>query len=190
MAFQVTEGPALEPLTTDQAREHLRVDLGLEDALIDAAVVAARTYAEGFMRRKLITQTIKITQTGLCAPIWMPFMPVQSVTQVQYKRASDGVLTTLAADQYQLVKSSSPYFIAPAYQVSWPTVRADFDSVEITIVCGYGDEPDDIPGDIMAAIKLLLGHFYENRQNELAGNIISKVTLGAEALMMPYRVHI
>jgi len=190
MAIEVTIGPAVEPLTTAEAKTHLRVDLSEEDDLIDAAIRAARAHAENFMRRKLITQTVKITRTGWGGGGFMlPILPIQSVTSVQYKSTVDGSLTAWDAANYQLVKTAEPNFVAPAYGLTWPVPRSDFDNVVVTVVAGYGDDPQDVPSDIVAAIRLLTGHFYENRQNELAGNIISKLTLGAERLMMPHVLH-
>lgn len=191
MAIEVTSGPAVEPLTTAQAKAHLRVDLDAEDDLIDAAVMAARLHAENFMHRKLITQTVQITQTGFCGGVFaLPVLPIQSITSVEYKASGDGALTEWPAANYQLVKSINPFHIAPAYGLTWPTVRADFDSVVVTVVAGYGDAATDVPTDIIQAIKLLTAHFYENRQNEITGTSISKLTLGAERLMMPHVLHI
>lgn len=191
MAIEVTSGPAVEPLTTAEAKAHLRVDLDAEDDLIDAAVLAARTYIENFTRLKLITQTIKLTQTGFCGgTLPLPVAPVQSITSVQYKSTTDGTLTTWDAANYQLVKTVFPNRIAPAYGLTWPTPRADFDNVVVTFVAGFGPASTDVPGDILAACKLLTAHFYENRQNELAGNMISKLSLGADRLLMPHVLHI
>lgn len=190
MTFKVTSEPACEPIATEDAKLHLRVDLPDEDHLIDAAVMAARTYAENFMRRKLITQTVQFTMTGFCGPtVELPLAPIQSITSVQYVDSA-GTLQTLDAADYQLVNSVFPARLAPAYGLTWPVVRADYDSVIITAVVGYGDDADTIPGDIMAALRLLLGHFYENRQNELAGTIVSKVTLSAERLMQPHVLYV
>lgn len=191
MAIEVTSGPLVEPLSTAEAKEHLRVDLSDEDALIDAAIIAARAHAEAFMHRKLITQTVKITRTGFQGAVFpLPVAPIQSITSIQYKSPTDGSLITWDAANYQLVKSILPIAIAPAYGKTWPTPQADYDSVVVTVVAGYGDTASSIPGDIIAAIKLLTGHFYENRQNELAGNMVSKITLGAERLMMPHVLHV
>lgn len=191
MGIEVTTGPAVEPLTTAEAKEHLRVDLSAEDDLIDAAVLAARTYIENFTRLKLITQTLTLTQTGWrggAVPLHVG--PVQSIDRVRYKSTVDGSLIEWDAANYQLVKTAKPARLAPAYGQTWPTARSDFDNVEVRFVAGFGDTSASIPGDILAACKLLTGHFYENRQNELAGNIISKMTLGADQLLMPHILHI
>lgn len=190
MAIEVISGPAVEPLTTAEAKAHLRVDLSEEDALIDAAILAARTHVENFTRRKLITQTVKLTRTGFGGwVVPLPVGPVQSITSVEYKSTTDGSLVAWDAANFQLVKSGQPNYVAPAYGETWPVTRADFDNVVITFVAGYGDASADIPGDIIAAVKLMTAHFYENRQNELAGNIVSKLTIGAERLLMPHVLH-
>jgi uncharacterized phiE125 gp8 family phage protein len=138
----------------------------------------------------LIDQELTMTQTGFCGSIRLPVAPILSITSVSYKQASDGVLTTLASDQYQLVKSVTPHVITQAYEVTWPTPRADFDNVQVVFRAGYGAASTDIPEDIIQAVRLMTGHFYENRQNELAGTIVSRMTIGAERLLMPYRIHI
>ncbi len=187
MAIEVVTAPMVEPLTTAEAKAHLRVDLSDEDALIDAAVLAARVYVENNTRLKLITQTVKITRTGFQGAMFrIPVFPVQEITQVQYKQSSDGALTTWGASNYQLVKSIKPYHLAPAYGLTWPTVRSDYDSVEVTVAAGFGDASTDIPGDILAAVKLMTSHFYENRQNEVAGTIVSKLSVGADRLLAPH----
>lgn len=191
MAIQVTTPPASEPLSIDEAKLHLRQDLSADDDLITAAIVAARTYCENYTRLKFITQSVTITRTGFAGAL-MPLNvgPVQGITSVSYKQASDGVLTPLAADQYQLVKSVTPNCLAPAYGVTWPTVRSDYDSVQIVLSVGFGAASTDVPFDLLQAVRLMLGHFYENRAEEVTGTIVSKVTTGAHRLMMPHVLHV
>jgi uncharacterized phiE125 gp8 family phage protein len=191
MAIEVTTAPAAEPLTTAEAKAHLRVDLADEDALIDAAIIAARTYIENFTRLKLITQTVTLTRTGWSGrTLPLPVGPVQSIDRVRYKSSVDGSLIEWDAANYQLVRTARPQALAPAYGKTWPTPRSDYDNVEVRFVAGFGDASTDVPYDILAACRLLTAHFYENRQNELAGNIISKLTLGADRLLMPHVLHI
>jgi uncharacterized phiE125 gp8 family phage protein len=190
MAVTVTSGPAVEPLTTEEARMQLRVDLDAEDDLIDAAVKAARAYVETNTRRKLITQTVVLTQTGLHG--WLlplPVLPIQSVTSVQYKDPATGALTTWDAANWQIVQSAEPAHIAPAYGLTWPTVRSDFDNVVVTMVAGYGDAATDIPSDLIAAVRLMTAHFFENRQEEYAGTVVSKLSVGADRLIAPHVLH-
>lgn len=188
MEITTTVAPEIEPITTDQARDQVRQDLTDEDELLDVYVVAARVYAENHLHRRLITQTVKIITTGFHGPaLALPILPIQSVDLVQYKQTTDGALTTLAASDYQLVRTIEPAHLAPAWGLTWPTVRNDFDSVEITMTVGYGDAPEDVPEDIRQAIRLLMAHFYENRANEMTGTTKpTKYSIGAERLLAPH----
>lgn len=42
--------------------------------------------------------------------------------------------------------------------------------------------------DIKFAILLVVGHLYANREDNVAGTIVSELKLGARALLQPYRV--
>lgn len=44
-----------------------------------------------------------------------------------------------------------------------------------------------IPASILHAMKLLIGHFYENREETIVGTVISKVPMAVEALLNNYR---
>lgn len=191
MSIEVTTAPEVEPLTTAEARAHLRQDLTVDDDLIDGAIIAARAYAENYLHRALINQSITITRTGFGgSTLRLPVAPIQSITTVKYKD-SDGNLQTWAASNYQLVKSTLPNRIAPAYAVTWPTTIADFDSVEVVVIAGYGDDSADIPRDILQAIKLLVAHFYENRAEENVGQVqVSRLSMGAHALLRPHVLHV
>ena len=57
MALVEVTPPAVEPLTLQEAKDHLRVDHTDDDSLIDPMIKTARMYAEGKTRRALITQT-------------------------------------------------------------------------------------------------------------------------------------
>lgn len=52
---------------------------------------------------------------------------------------------------------------------------------------GSGNVIGDVPEELLHAVKLILGHFYEHRE-ENADFEIFEIPLGAEQLMMPHRV--
>lgn len=45
---------AVEPVTLDEAKKHLRVEFNDDDALIEGLIVAARQWAEDFLNRSLV----------------------------------------------------------------------------------------------------------------------------------------
>ncbi|HCJ6320165.1 TPA: phage gp6-like head-tail connector protein [Citrobacter sedlakii] len=56
---------------------------------------------------------------------------------------------------------------------------------------GYSDDPDSIllNDDVKAAMLLLIGHWYANREAVNIGNITSEIPFAVEALLQPYRIY-
>lgn len=56
---------------------------------------------------------------------------------------------------------------------------------------GYNDDPDSIllNDDVKAAMLLLIGHWYANREAVNIGNITTEVPFAVEALLQPYRIY-
>lgn len=53
--WTLVTGPSIEPLAVAELREHLRVDIDDEDALIADYIAAARAWAETYTGRALLT---------------------------------------------------------------------------------------------------------------------------------------
>ena len=48
--------PVIEPVSLDEMKKHLRVDIDDDDELIQAMITAARTHIENITRRAFLTQ--------------------------------------------------------------------------------------------------------------------------------------
>jgi uncharacterized phiE125 gp8 family phage protein len=93
--------PAVEPVALADAKAHLRIDSGDDDALLTAALVAARVHVEALTRRVLIEQGWRVYRDA-----WPPdrsltirLAPLISVDAVTIYDA-DGDPTVLAEDAY------------------------------------------------------------------------------------------
>lgn len=56
---------------------------------------------------------------------------------------------------------------------------------------GFAEDPQPIllDDDVKAAMLLLIGHWYANREAVNIGNITSSVPFAVEALLQPYRIY-
>ncbi len=56
---------------------------------------------------------------------------------------------------------------------------------------GYVDDPDSIllNDDVKAAMLLLVGHWYANRETVSVGQTVAEVPFAVEALLQPYRIY-
>lgn len=158
----LVSAPAVEPIALYEARNFCKVDTDEDDDLIDMLITAARTSAEGIMNRALITQTWDYSIDAF--PGWEQYLPnpaLQSITSIKYVD-SNGVLQTLAADQYLVDTKSEPARITPAFGLVWPVTRAQTNAVTIRFICGYGNA-SNVPSGIKNWILMRIRTLYDNR---------------------------
>lgn len=186
---KVTSGPAVEPVDADSiAKLDLKVDQTDEDGLIDILIQAARELVEEKTQSSLITQTrvMKMDYFPNSDTITLPFGPVQSVSSVYYYN-DDGDSTLLSSSLYWVDSDSRIARIV--VKDSWPSTEDRPGAVVITYVCGYGSAGSNVPAPLRKAILLLVGHFYENRQNVIVSGSptgVIEIPFGAEVLIAPY----
>lgn len=168
----------------DTAKAHLRVSDDTEDTLITAYIAAACSHIDGpsgWLGRAIGVQTLEARGSYFNGCRWvLPFPPVIEVASVKYLDA-DGTEQTLATNQYEVRGNG----IERAYGVSWPSVRWDAENVRVRYDAGY----DEIPGAITAAVLLMVGDLYTNRDTAIVGQSASvAMSTTVENLLAPYRV--
>lgn len=175
MGLVLITPPAVEPISTAAAKLHLRVDHADEDTLIDRLIRAARIHVEEITGRALITQTWEYREERFpyyaSEPIKLGRSPLQTIISVKYYNGA-GVLTTVSAADYFADVSLLRGEVTLAYGASWPATRYQRNAVAIQFVAGYGDNAEDVPEDLTAAMLLHIGHLYANREAFITGTII------------------
>jgi uncharacterized phiE125 gp8 family phage protein len=168
-----TAAPGL-PLSLAEAKLHLRVDIGEEDALITSMIAAATLDAEHLMGRALMPQKWLLSLDSFPRQITLNRPPVTAVDAVTYASAGDGATSTMSPADYQLL-SGNEYFglVVPAFGKTWPAAAARPQSVQILFSTGYADAAS-VPAPITAWIKLRIGALYENREAWTAGQKIEQ----------------
>lgn len=187
MPLTLTSGPAIEPLTTAEAKSHLRVDTSDDDTLIDSLILGARHFIENYTGRQLIQATWVLRRDGFANELYLPRGPLSSVSSIQYID-QDGATQTLAGSAYTVDAHSNPGRVVLAYGQTWPNVRDQINNVTITFVAGYGTAVTDVPEPIRQAMRLLVAHFYETREPYIVGTSASPVPFAIESLLWQYKV--
>lgn len=181
----VTE-PAEEPVSLTEAKSHLRVDIDDDDTLISSLITAAREVVEKLSRRALVTQTwrLSLDEWPDGDEIDIPKPPLQSVSSITYTD-SDDTTTTWSSSLYEVDADSEPGRVKLAYGESWPAdTLAETNPIKITFVAGYG-EAADVPDRWKQAIKLILGHWYENREEIIVSGAVPKeIPMAAGSLIL------
>jgi uncharacterized phiE125 gp8 family phage protein len=189
--------PVVEPVTLDEAKNHLRVDYSEDDALIMNMVAAIRRYMERKLNIAMVERTYTANLPRFFERVHFPHQPLVSVPTIQYYNAeSPSVLTTLADS------TSSPQVASTTYRVNTeegyiyringatlPDTACRHDAVQITFVCGHSGSPaqSSVPDDLRAALLLGLGDLYENRESSTPLKVEQLPTM--KRLMMGHRIY-
>jgi uncharacterized phiE125 gp8 family phage protein len=177
--MRIITPPTTEPVSLDEACIHLK-DVYPEDFyLVSAQISAAREQAEAFTRRYIAVQTVELAMSKFPTRIKLP-LPVVSITSLKYIDP-DGVEQTITDYQFSNQKDDA-YIIAP-YGRQWPATKDIPEAVMVRFVVGY----TTCPQSIRAAILLMVGDLYANRESIAFGVTVNEIPLTAERLLSVFR---
>lgn len=199
MAWSVTTPPADEPVTLVEAKLHLRVDGTDDDTLITSLIVAARQYVEAACERALMPQVWTERRSGFPAvpchlhPLRAPTLDqltillaggvVRAIDSVKYVDAT-GTLQTVDPATYVADLTAEPAQLAPLTPTQWPAAREQPGAVQIQYQVGYTDA-DSVPAALRAAVLLVVGDLYANREASGSQPVIENPALNR--LLDPYK---
>ncbi len=154
-------GPDLA-LNLAEVKDHLRVTHNEEDFMIQRCIKSAVAYAENYLSLRLMLQTWDYFMDDFpTGDILLPYPPLISVTTIKYYDSDNAQQTLTVTTDYLVDIVTKPARIE--YVNSWPTNYDKNNAIEVRFVCGYSTA-GNIPENIINALYLLVGHFYENRQ--------------------------
>ncbi|RXF73902.1 head-tail connector protein [Hansschlegelia zhihuaiae] len=149
MALARIPAAATDPFTLDALKQHARVDFEDDDASLTimgrAAAAEIEAHAEVALLRQQILWTIEAAGTSVVLPI-APLAP--------------GAVVTVNGETVE------PEAVTPGKH---PVLRLpDGLTGQVTIIyeAGFGDEPEDVPGDLQLAIADQAGRLYDLRGSQ------------------------
>lgn len=197
-------GPTAEPVTLDEAKNWARIDATDQDGYLAGLLTAAIQHCEEYLRRALISRTLKLSVDlvgcpggepwwdgvregaisslygGLPIVIELPMPPISAISSV----------TTYDTSNASSSFSSSNYYLNNNRLIlnfgsSWPSNMRQHGAAEITYVAGYGSTGTTVPMPIKQAVQIQFAGLYESRGicTEAAG-----VFPAAEGLLRQYRI--
>lgn len=163
---QLVTAPATVPISLTEVKAQLRVEHSDDDALIARliSVAVAFTDAKGALGKGIITQTwAQWMGPNPTQSIALLLGPVQSVSAIKYYDV-DGNLQTDTLANYDVFGIPSKTTVSPKSGSNWPVAQQRDDAIKIEYVIGYGDASSDVPDTLRHALMLLIGHWYDNRE--------------------------
>jgi len=194
----IAPGPTLatepsEPVTTAEAKNHLRYTNTDKDSMISMLITVARQQVEHLTQRSIMRASftlkhcawLEVDNNGsFSKTLRLPFGPVITISQVQYRRSSDGAYATLASDQYELaVSTSGQSHLMPAFNVTMPVLYAgkgpQWDAVKVDYIAGAAVGVDTaVDQRLRQAILMLVAYYFERPEStnwdvpaDLASNV-------------------
>ena len=190
MPLVIATLPGIEPVDLTEVKAHLRVTQSDEDLLIDSLVKTAREMVEIKSLHAMITQTWDYYLGEFPGDdfIKLPMPPLQSVSGV-YAIDTAGSEAEFSAASYFVDDKSVPGRVVLKYGQSWPsTTLQPANGVRIRFTCGFGDTGQDVPAVCIAAIKLLVSHYFEQREIVTVGSVAREVPMSVDALLQNLRM--
>lgn len=188
MALKLVIPPIIEPVSLEEAKLHCRVETDADDSIIEGWIKTAREYCEKFQNRAYCQQTWELWLDDFpkVGQLQIPRPPLILVDSIKYYDVDD-VEYDFDPTEYFVDTKNEPGWVALNYGSTWPseTLRPA-NGVCITFTAGYEpgeyDDAENVPSDVKSAIKLLIGHWYENREATGAANI-KDIPKGVDALL-------
>jgi uncharacterized phiE125 gp8 family phage protein len=181
-----------EPITLEEIKIHLRIDIGetAEDDLLMGLLRASRERVEIITGRKLMPQTwyAYFSDFPWRDYFELPYAPIRSIpSSGLYYTDSTGGSTTFSSTKWSSDIVSVPGRLVLDYNEDWPSnTLAANNPIRIEFSCGYAGSTS-VPDTIKAAMKLMVGHWYENREDSMITSI-QPIPLGVKALLAPYKI--
>lgn len=196
MGLTLVTAPESEPIELEDAKHQFQQDESVElddDKCERIWIPAARGRCENGTLRQLITATWDLFLPYFPCVIELPRPPLQSVTWVKYLDPN-GDLQTWASSNYTVDapqgEKARRGVIRPAYNVSWPSTRCQWNAVQIRFVCGYGDTGDDVPALLRQAMLLDIGSMFVHREQVIidpASEVVLEIPDGCKSIYRSFK---
>ena len=173
--------PASEPLTLLDVKEHLRVWFDDDDDYISDLIKAVVSHLDGYsgtLNRCLVSQTWQTSHRQFCRKMETLFTDTTAVIVKYYD--ANGDLQTVDDTNYTVY----PDYIKFKSAFAVPALNSDRDdAVHLLSTHGYSA----VPESLLLAMKMLIAHWYRNREPVTFNAVANKVPHTINSLFLPHR---
>ena len=171
------------PVLFEDAKMHLRVSDAAEDVLIQGILAASCELIGEKSGRVMAPETWEYATFQPKSDLKLPKNPVVSVTSITYSDPANATQTANLAD-FDVISDPDCTVISPKPGKTWPICINRADAFKVTFVAGYASIPDAL----RAAVLLMVGHFYENREATVVGTSAVELPMAVDALVAIHKV--
>lgn len=148
-------------------------------------------------RQPGVLNPVNLTQpyNGLLTPrigdgnrIFFERSPLVSIDSVQYYNTAEVQTPFVTTANWRTLTHCRPGALELRSDAQWPDVYDRSDAVQITFTAGHGPTAATVPADLVALMKLLIKHYYDNRDSFVMGGSVADVPFLIKQLIESNRV--
>tara|TARA_R110001583_G_scaffold181877_1_gene339297 strand:- start:1456 stop:2085 length:630 start_codon:yes stop_codon:yes gene_type:complete len=180
-----------EPITLNEAKAQLRIDLSFtdDDTYITTLISVARSACEnylGYMLARNSKMNFYLDQFPDESVIHLSGVWNPGAVAISYYDTTD--TQVIWASGYNVDIHSQPARIFLSDSTSYPDTSDNIPSGINIDMTNCGPVAADIPKAIHQSMLLVIGRYYELRQDVVTGTIATEIPKMTEHLLNPYRV--
>lgn len=205
----IKTAPTTEPLELATVKEHLRIDASntTEDNFLLNLIKAARQFCETKQGRAYCLTTY--TGTLDAVPfnqyfrgtnqdnIFIPIQPIKRINSIKIMQTDGTTATpvTIPPAQYDADLARGLIKLNKRFKstIFWESKLPAFSCFAVDFTAGYdtanGTTPEPVPAKILQAILLIIGHWYEHREDATDGFEVRTIPTAADALLQQEKVY-
>ena len=178
-------------MTTAECKTHLRVDYTDDDTYIASLAMAAQQAFEEYCNIILMSTEVKQVSQFWDDTFELFKSPVQNSGQatinwIKYYDINN-VFQTWDAANYNTNIYSCPLQIMPNENIDYPSIYSRLDAIEVKYTIGY-ETTGEVPHLIKQCLLILVGQWYENRQEAVVDPGIGTIPMTARYIMDKYKI--
>ncbi|MCY6354519.1 head-tail connector protein [Clostridium sp. ZS2-4] len=165
MAVKIINQPLVEPITIEEAKQHLRISGSDEDIIVASMIKQAREFCEDFQNRKYITQTLELVLDSFPRENCIAFKncsPIQRVESIKYY---DNTGEEHLFDESNYIVDIDGFInrIVLRNYKQWPSISLQrVNGVRIRFTAGFGDKEENVPETVKWPMILHMRLLYDD----------------------------
>lgn len=176
--------PSPEPITATQCKLQLQIDDSDTgwDSLLAIYIPAAREFVENWTAARIASRSgVTLRCDSFDDFARLAEGPVSSVASITYVDV-DGATQTLSSSVYEVRADGLETAIVLKPNQGWPATQPG-SRITVTATIGFAT----VPPMALAAMLLLIGQWFANREATNVGNIVNEMPLGFVDLLVNLR---
>jgi len=174
-----------------EAKTHLRVSTNTDDSYIESLIATAQQEFELYCNISIMQKTFYQYCDTWCDTKQLYHSPVAnsntlSVTAITYYNLNN-VITTWNATNYLVDGASTPARVSLNLDKDYPDIADRKNAIIIQYSSGF-KLPSSVPQGIKQGVLILVGQWYENRQEAVVGRSVGSIPMTARYIMDRYRI--